>query len=245
MAQKSNNGWTKDLETLFTEWADRASCFHWMHDKTTRKFHRNDQSLMFPVIILSTVTGAANFAINSITEDPVVKNYIQLGLGSLSIITGIITTIANRLAYSAAAETHQMACISWGKFNTFLCVEMSLEKSERMDAFAFIKVFRIELNRLIEQSPTIPEPIIKQFTHEFKDKTNLKKPLITGDLDYTHVFKSSINQTESILNEFTKVTTLVTKVSEPPLRNSSIYSDPVTETVVDVIPNGVVVSQPV
>ena len=227
MAQKSNNGWTKDLETLFTEWADRASCFHWMHDKTTRKFHRNDQSLMFPVIILSTVTGAANFAINSITEDPVVKNYIQLGLGSLSIITGIITTIANRLAYSAAAETHQMACISWGKFNTFLCVEMSLEKSERMDAFAFIKVFRIELNRLIEQSPTIPEPIIKEFIHEFKDTPSLKKPLIAGDLDYTHVFKSSINQTETILNQFTKVT----KVEES-VKNSTIYNEP--ETTIDV-----------
>ena len=182
---------------------------------------------MFPVIILSTVTGAANFAINSITEDPVVKNYIQLGLGSLSIITGIITTIANRLAYSAAAETHQMACISWGKFNTFLCVEMSLEKSERMDAFAFIKVFRIELNRLIEQSPTIPEPIIKEFIHEFKDTPSLKKPLIAGDLDYTHVFKSSINQTETILNQFTKVT----KVEES-VKNSTIYNEP--ETTIDV-----------
>lgn len=234
-APKSNNGWTKDLEILFTEWADRASCFHWMHDKTTRKFQRNDQSLMFPVIILSTVTGAANFAINSITDDQTIKNYIQLGLGTLSIFTGILTTIANRLAYSAAAETHQMASVAWGKFNTLLCVELSLDQSERMDAFAFIKVFRVELNRLIEQSPTIPEPIIRQFTHEFKDKTNLKKPLITGDLDYTHVFKSSINQTESILNEFTKVTTLVTKVSEPPLRNSNIYSEPLSETVVDVM----------
>ena len=185
MSEKNNNGWTKDLEILFTEWADRASCFHWMHDKTARKFHTNDQSLMFPVIILSTVNGAANFAINSITDNETIKNYIQLGLGSLSIITGIITTIANRLAYSAAAETHQMASVTWGKFNTLICVELSLDQSERMDAFAFIKVFRVELNRLIEQSPTIPESIIKQFKHEFKNKTNLKKPLITGDLDYT------------------------------------------------------------
>jgi hypothetical protein len=196
---------------------------------------------MFPVIILSTVTGAANFAINSITDDQTIKNYIQLGLGTLSIFTGILTTIANRLAYSAAAETHQMASVAWGKFNTLICVELSLEQSERMDAFAFIKVFRVELNRLIEQSPTIPEPIIKQFTHEFKDKTNLKKPLIAGDLDYTHVFKSSMNQTETILNQFTKVTCVDTKVSEPPLTNSSIYNEPQTETVVDVIttiPNG-------
>ena len=226
---KLTNGWTKDLETLFTEWADRASCFHWMHDKTTRKFHINDQSLMFPVIILSTITGAANFAINSITDDQIIKNYIQLGLGSLSIFTGILTTIANRLAYSAAAETHQMASIAWGKFNTLICVELSLEQSERMDAFAFIKVFRVELNRLIEQSPTIPETVIKEFTHTFKDKTDIKKPLVTGDIDYTHVFKNTINTTDALLNQFTKVT----KIPESEtLSNSTIYNEP--DTVIDV-----------
>ena len=226
---KLTNGWTKELETLFTEWADRASCFQWMHDKTTRKFQRNDQSLMFPVIILSTVTGAANFAISSITDDEIIKSYIQLGLGSLSIFTGILTTIANRLAYSAAAETHQMASISWGKFNTLICVELSLDQSQRMDAFAFIKVFRIELNRLIEQSPIIPEPIIKQFTHIFKDKTNIKKPLITGDLDYTGIIKTTINNTDTILNQFTKVT----KLPEPEtLSNTNIYNEP--DTVIDV-----------
>ena len=45
----------------------------------------------------------------------------------------------------------------------------------------------------------------------------------------THVFKSSMNKTDTILNEFTKVT----KVSEVPVLNSSIYNE--DETIVDII----------
>ena len=28
------NGWTKELENLFAEWADKAACYRWMHEKT-------------------------------------------------------------------------------------------------------------------------------------------------------------------------------------------------------------------
>ena len=96
------NGWTRELENLFAEWADKASCYRWMHEKTGRMYHSRDQSIMFPIIILSTVGGAANFAMNSISQDPFVQRYIQLGLGGLSMGTAILTTIANRLAYGSA-----------------------------------------------------------------------------------------------------------------------------------------------
>ena len=60
--KRFNNGWTKELEHLFAEWADKAACYRWMHERTGRIFYQSDQSLMFPIIILSTVTGAAQHA---------------------------------------------------------------------------------------------------------------------------------------------------------------------------------------
>ena len=185
------NGWTKELEVLFAEWADKAACYRWMHDKTGRMFQARDQGFMFPIIILSTVGGAANFAMNSISQDPTIQKYIQLGLGGLSIATGILTTIANRLGYASASEAHRGASISWGKFNRLIVIELSLHPDERMEAFAFMKMFRIELDRLIEQSPIIPEAIINSFIYEFKETLDVKKPDITGDLEHTRVFSDS------------------------------------------------------
>jgi len=185
------NGWTKELEVLFAEWADKAACYRWMHDKTGRMYQARDQGFMFPIIILSTVGGAANFAMTSISQDPTIQKYIQLGLGGLSIATGILTTIANRLGYASSSEAHRGASISWGKFNRLIVIEMSLHPDERMEAFAFMKMFRIELDRLIEQSPTIPEAVINSFIYEFKETLDVKKPDITGDLEHTRVFSDS------------------------------------------------------
>lgn len=195
------NGWTKELEVLFADWADKSACYRWMHDKTGRMFQTRDQSFMFPIIILSTVGGAANFAMNSISQDPTIQKYIQLGLGGLSIATGILTTIANRLGYASASEAHRGASISWGKFNRLIVIELSLHPDERMEAFAFMKMFRIELDRLIEQSPIIPEAIINSFIYEFKETLDVKKPDITGDLEHTHVFSDSNTRLKQIAQD--------------------------------------------
>jgi hypothetical protein len=199
--KRFNNGWTKELEHLFAEWADKAACYRWMHERTGRIFYQSDQSLMFPIIILSTVTGAANFALGSVVNDPTIKNYAQLGLGGLSIISGILTTIANRLGYASGSEAHRTAAISWGKFNRLIGIELSLHPKERMDAFAFMKMFRVELDRLIEQSPSIPENVIKAFIVEFKSATDVKKPDIAGELEHTKVFVDTGSRLQKIAQE--------------------------------------------
>jgi hypothetical protein len=195
------NGWTKELEVLFADWGDRAACYRWMHEKTGRMYHARDQGLMFPVIILSTIAGAANFAMNSISQNPSIQTYVQLGLGGLSITTGILTTIANRLGYASASEAHRGASISWGKFNRLIVIELALHPDERMDAFAFMKMFRIELDRLIEQSPSIPELIIRRFIYEFKEFTDVKKPDITGEIEHTSVFSDTNTRLKKIAEE--------------------------------------------
>jgi hypothetical protein len=199
--KRFNNGWTKELEHLFAEWADKAACYRWMHERTGRIFYQSDQSLMFPIIILSTVTGAANFALGSVVNDPTIKNYAQLGLGGLSIISGILTTIANRLGYASGSEAHRTAAISWGKFNRLIGIELSLHPKERMDAFAFMKMFRVELDRLIEQSPSIPENVITAFVLEFKTATDVRKPDIAGELEHTKVFVDTSSRLQKIAQE--------------------------------------------
>jgi len=186
--KKFQNGWTREVEKLMAEWADKAVCYRWMHEKTERIFYTKDLSLMFPVIILSTVTGAANFALNSVITDPTMKNYAQLGLGGLSILTGIISTIANRLAYGSNSEAHKGAAILWGKFQRLIAIELSLHPDERSECMFFLKVCRTELDRLIESSPTIPDSVIAACKLEFVNYPTVRKPEMVGDIDTTSIF---------------------------------------------------------
>lgn len=189
--KKFQNGWTREVEKLMAEWADKAICYRWMHEKTERIYYRKDLFFMFPVIILSTVTGAANFALNSVITDPTQMNYAQLGLGGLSILTGIISTIANRLGYGSGSEAHKGAAVLWGKFQRLIAIELSLSPDERSDCMFFLKTCRTELDRLIERSPSIPADVIEACKMEFKHHPSVRKPEIIGDIDTTSVYDSS------------------------------------------------------
>lgn len=191
MVKKFQNGWTREVEKLMAEWADKAICYRWMHEKTERIYYRKDLAFMFPVIILSTVAGAANFALNSVITDPTQMNYAQLGLGGLSILTGIISTIANRLGYGSGSEAHKGAAVLWGKFQRLIAIELSLNPDERSDCMFFLKMCRTELDRLIERSPTIPTDVIEACRNEFKHHPSVRKPEIVGDIDTTSIYDSS------------------------------------------------------
>ena len=202
--KRFQNGWTKELETLMADWADKAACYRWMHEETSRRFAGYDRSMTMPVIILSTITGTANFALDGFfAPDSEYKKYAQSAIGGLSILAGIITTIGTKLAYATQAEAHRVAGISWGKFNRLICIEMNLNPDERMDAFNFLKMFRIELDRLIEQSPPIPKPVITEFNRIFKHTVDIVKPEITGILQHTKVFTDTGGRLKRIAAEAT------------------------------------------
>lgn len=202
--KKFLNGWTHELEDLMADWADKAACYRWMHEQTSKQYQGRDRYFNIPVIILSGVTAGANFALGSIFEpdDITNKKWAQLGLGGASLITGIIQTLANFYGYAKGAEANRVAGISWGKFNRQLCIEMRVHPDERMDSTNFLKMFRIELDRLIEQSPVIPDNIIKEFNKLFKN-TEIVKPEITGILEHTRVYKDTGARLKRIAAEAT------------------------------------------
>jgi hypothetical protein len=68
---------------------------------------------------------------------------------------------------------------------------------------AFLKTCRNELDRLIEQSPTIPQPVIEECRKEFKKYPKVRKPEIVGDIDTTHVFVDSNSRLKKLAQEAT------------------------------------------
>ena len=197
------NGWTKEQETLMGEWADIAACYRWLHDRAEKKFSTSNMRLTIPVIILSTLTGTANFAINSFIppDDNTLKGYVQAGIGAVSIFAGILTTLGNFLRYAQGSEAHRVASIAWGKFQRLIAVEIAIHPNERIDAMDFLKICRQDLDRLIEQSPPIPDGIIAEFEREFKDIPNLKRPDICHGIEHTRAFDSSKTRLMGLTSE--------------------------------------------
>ena len=199
--KKFHNGWTKELEELIADWGDKALVYHWLHETTASLFKRYDQSLIIPVIIMSTLTGTANFGMGSFFgDDAQGQRYAQLGVGGVSIIAGILTTLSNYYSYSKCAETHRTSAVSWGKFNRLISIELRIHPDERIDAKSFLKMFRIELDRLIEQAPTIPDSVIEKFKILFED-SDVSLPDILGTMEHTKVFTDSNSRLKKLAVE--------------------------------------------
>jgi len=202
--ERVNNSWTPEIETLIAEWADRAQCYSWMHDKTSRAYASYNQYMMIPVIVLSTLSGTANFGLDSFFQGSTNgKTYASLGIGGVSILTGIISTVANFLRYGQGSEAHSISALMWAKFNRMISIEMALHPNDRMEAFAFLKMFRIELDRLVEQSPSIPDDVILRFKRDFRANNDIKKPDVAGYLEHTKVYNNSDERLAKVASDAT------------------------------------------
>jgi hypothetical protein len=136
-----------------------------------------------PVIVISTVTGTANFAQGSFPD--AWKEYVPLGIGFLNLSAGLITTVGQFLRVSELLEGHRAASLAYSKFARNISVELSLPVKERTDdGSIFITNCRFELDRLIEQSPDIPEDIISSFVKRFPEPGKDASGNPTNDYDF-------------------------------------------------------------
>jgi hypothetical protein len=129
---------------------------------------------------------------NSLVGDnPNGQKYAQIGIGGVSIFTGILTTLGNFFRYAQNSESNRVASIAWGKFQRQIAVELALSPMERLDCSDFLNIARAELDRLIEQSPPIPDKIILEFEKEFEAIPALKRPDIAHGVEHTHIFRNT------------------------------------------------------
>jgi hypothetical protein len=201
--KKFMNGWTNEQEVLMAEWSDIAACYRWLHDKAEKKYTRSNLNITIPVIILSTVTGAANFAVGSMVpaDNDSAQQYVASGLGAISIFAGILTTLGNFFQYAQKSESHRACSIAWGKFQRLVQVELAINPMDRIEAMDFLKICRQDLDRLIEQSPGIPDDVIVCFEKEFNSIEGLKRPDICHGIEHTRVFNASKSRLSKIAAE--------------------------------------------
>ena len=183
--------WSPGHEKILIDWADKAMCYRWLHARSHQRFSKINTYFTIPVIIMSTLTGTANFAQDRVPE--YYRGYYSMGVGFVNILAGIITTIQQFLKISELNEGHRVSAIAWDKFYRKIKVELSKPIQERQNITDFLKNCTEEFDRLMETSPIIQKNIIQLFQSTFSGKKmtdqqkesflKLKKPEICDSLE--------------------------------------------------------------
>ena len=201
--------WSPEHEKILIEWADKAMCYRWLHSKSNALYSNLNSWYTIPVIIISTLTGTANFAQERVPVQ--YQNYFVMVVGGFNILGGIISTIQQFLKITQLNEAHRVSSIAWDKFYRNIKIEIAKHPSERIEVKQMLKMSKEEFDRLMETSPNIPEKIVNDFKKNFnRDEAfeKIVKPEICDIListnDYRNPWYSDENQAKS-MNENLKV----------------------------------------
>jgi len=188
--------WSDEIELLLSEWGEVAMCYAYLHNFGQRKYKKKYHHLQIPIIILSTLTGTANFATDSYVPEGF-KHGFSAGVGSLNLFCGILGTLLSFLRYSEIYEGHRIAAIAWSKLSRNIEIELSLQDIKRKPCRDFLKICRSEYDNLLESSPNIDLDIIRDFNRKFNDDyPDVRKPVICNGLKEIKPYKVDPEVTE-------------------------------------------------
>jgi hypothetical protein len=185
-------GWYAFLEDTLASSAEEAQGYRIMHEKAHKHYSKISSRLTIPAIILSTLTGVANFGQQSL--EVYLGANAPLFIGVLSILAAILSTIAKYLRADEKSEMHRSAMVNWDKMLRMLVTVLAQPRGRRVDAQEFLLQYREERNRLAEQVPVIPYKIRQWFTTTYATDYStgrLRKPGILALFDVP-VYRSDV-----------------------------------------------------
>jgi hypothetical protein len=191
--------WTIDHEDILIEWADKAMCFRWLHSRAHALYSKLNYNYTIPVIVISTLTGTANFAQDRVPLE--YQGYYVMVVGGFNILAGIITTIQQFLKITQLNEAHRVSGIAWDKFYRNIKIELARHPDERIHVNQMLKMCKEEFDRMMETSPVIPDEIIEEFRDKFKDSLEYEdiiKPEICDKLMSTESFRNQWSSQENL-----------------------------------------------
>ena len=190
-----DTGWDESLEQIMCELGDEAQINAYLHKKAHEYYTIQNLKYQLPIIILSAVSGTGNF-VSSYFPD--YTTIIILSVGGVSIITSIISSVAQFLKVSQLSESHRISYLSWEKFHSQIKFELNKRRSKRESIKDFLSLIIPEYQRLKEISANIPKHISDNLR---KSKKNLKDMIVPYMLNGFHPVRPFIEPEEQRDND--------------------------------------------
>jgi hypothetical protein len=169
--------WNEYHESVLRQWGEAAACYRYMHHRSFLLYKKLSMRFNLPVIVLSTITGTANFAQSSFPAS--MRSTVPAIIGGMNLIAGLIATIMQFLKINELMENHRTAALTHGSLSRNIRLQLSLPREERKkEGLKFVEECKAEYDRLIEQSPPIPKDILLNFEKEYPFDGVFTKPEI-------------------------------------------------------------------
>ena len=167
--------WTDEQEQLLIMWAEKASGYGWMHNKSIQYFRRMSLYISIPASIFGYVAGTATFLSNNLDNNQLLRGIIGLS----GIIAGLLTNFQEIFPFKEKSEKHKISSLRFLSFFREINCELSMEAQQRHAPIEYVNLKRLELDKMLEQSPTIPVSIITLFNNTFRE-IRFEKPDIAN-----------------------------------------------------------------
>ena len=169
--------WNEYHEDVLRQWGEACACYRYMHHRSFLMYKKLSLRFNLPVIVLSTITGTANFAQSTLplAIQPAAPSII----GGLNLIAGLIATIMQFLKVNELMENHRTSALGHGSLSRNIRLQLALPREERKkEGLKFVEECKAEYDRLLEQCPAIPKKILLNFDKEYPIEGIFTKPEI-------------------------------------------------------------------
>jgi hypothetical protein len=210
--------WSEEVENILRTLSEKAQVWRILHIQNHNIFKRKYYCLIIPVTILSSITGAANLALGSISNGN--ETVVNLVIGAIGIIISVISTLNNIFSFQKRKDEHYRASKDWYRIQRMIDIELSLQKSKRNNVNTFFHLVLQEIERIHEFHPNIRDDVIRKFMKKYKNKKlNIDIPEILS-IKKTLIFNNNISKNElNISNLSSNVQNI--NVSIPPETKNS------------------------
>ena len=174
---KMEDSWNEYHEDVLRQWGEACACYRYMHHRSFLMYKKLSLRFNLPVIVLSTITGTANFAQSTLplSIQPAAPSII----GGLNLIAGLIATIMQFLKVNELMENHRTSALGHGSLSRNIRLQLALPRNERKkEGLKFVEECKAEYDRLLEQCPAVPKKILLNFHKEYPLDSVFTKPEI-------------------------------------------------------------------
>lgn len=169
--------WNEYHENVLRQWGESCACYRYMHHRAFLMYKKLSLRFNLPVIVLSTITGTANFAQSTLplSIQPAAPSII----GGLNLIAGLIATIMQFLKVNELMENHRTSALGHGSLSRNIRLQLALPREERKkEGLKFVEECKAEYDRLLEQCPAVPKRILINFEKDYPLEGTFTKPEI-------------------------------------------------------------------
>jgi len=168
---------------LLESWKERAGGWRWLHYNAMNNYKNINSRYVYSSIVLSTLAGAGGFSTAG-TSDSLkttmgkVQFYMGYVIGATNVVIGLINSFMRFGKAAEKTELHASAAMQYAMLYRLIETELNLSDDHKRNDL--VVTVRQEMDRLLSQSPSIPQKIVDEFNRTFPDMVN--KPDVCNGL---------------------------------------------------------------